>query len=400
MRVLLNATDGPLSVRAIRRYVTEMITGLGAEDSGIELHLALFSHRLDLVRKYLRAIPPGTQYKLHLFPAPRRMLSQRYRRSRIELRRLARKVDLYHETTVDSPQFDDLPVVATLHGLCPLVTPHLLNPDFVEEMTLAYQRTVSKSEYFVPVSETSRREFLERFPVAPESVRAIPLGISSVFHPREPKEVAETLNDLKIDREYVLYVGGIQRNKNIPRVLQTFSHLVHQAGFEGQLVLAGDLHYSIAEWGSLLDQHRIADRVVRAGFLDPNSPILAQLYSGAALFLFPSYYEGWTSPPLEAMACGVPVLASDSSSIPETVGDAAVLHHPDDEEAWCVSAEKLIFDTAFAETMKCAGFQRAAQFPWKKTVESTIEFYRQIVGGKPNHDEDLVASSAALSSTS
>ncbi len=397
MRVLLNATDGPLSVRAIRRYVTEMITGLGAEDSGIELHLALFSHRFGLVRRYLRSLPPGTQYKLHLFPAPRRVLSERYRRSRFELRRLAKRVDLYHETTVDSPHFDDLPVVATLHGLCPLVTPHLLKPEFVEQMTAAYRRTVSQSHYFIPVSETSRREFLERFPVAAESVRAIPLGISSIFHPREPREVAGTLFDLKIDREYVLYVGGIQRNKNIPRVLRTFSHLVHHAGFEGQLVLAGDLHYSNAEWGMLLDQHRIIDRVVRAGCLDPNSPILAQLYSGAALFLFPSYYEGWTSPPLEAMACGAPVLASESSSIPETVGNAAVLHHPDDEEAWCASAEKLIFDVEFAESMREKGFQRAAQFPWKKTVERTIEFYRQIAKGQTMQDSGWSTRSTVLS---
>ncbi|MEM7263939.1 MAG: glycosyltransferase family 1 protein [Planctomycetota bacterium] len=402
MRVLLNATDGPLSVRAVRRYVTEMVTGLGSPTSGIDLHVAFFTHRRKMVRHFLSSLPEDVTVTPHLFRLPRRVLNERHRRSRWELRRLARQVDLYHETTIDSPDFDELPVVATIHGLCPVVAPGLLGAEFAADKTAAYRRTVDRSGYFAPVSETTRGEFLEHFPVSPSRVRAIPLGVSSEFRPRCDEETMPLLASMGIDLPYLLYVGGIQPNKNIPQVLRTFARLKREGVFEGSLVLAGDQHYSEEEFESLLDIEGLLDAidtapdVILPGFFSPDDPRLAALYSSAKLFLFPSLYEGWTSPPLEAMASGVPVIASSCSSIPETVGDAAVTVDPQDSNAWVMAATELLTIPSRHDALREAGLSHAAQFPWSRTISRTIGFYEDVITGKLDEFDPVSAARAAI----
>jgi len=379
VRVLVNATDGPLSVRAVRRYVTELVTGLGHPSCDIDLHLVFFTHRHRRMKKYLRELPAETEYTLHWIPLPRQIASERHRRSRWELTRLAREVDLYHETTVDSPDFEDLPVVATIHGLCPMVAPGLVSTEFAENKRRAYERTVALSDYFIPVSEATRGEFLELFPVAADRVRAIPLGVSSTFSPRGDERTDPLLAELGISSPYLLYVGGIQPNKNIPRVLRTYSRLRREGVFTGRLVLVGDLHYTPDQIESLLDTEEITGLVDFPGFFSPEDERLAALYSGAELFLFPSLYEGWTSPPLEAMACATAVLASNASSIPETVGNAAVLCDPGDENAWVIEATRILTDSKLNRDLVERGLARAAEFPWDLTVERTVEFYHEIL---------------------
>ncbi|MCA8961187.1 MAG: glycosyltransferase family 4 protein [Planctomycetes bacterium] len=380
MRVLVNATDGVLSVRAVRRYVTEMITGLGRHPD-VDLHVVFFTHHGLQVRQYLKSLPRDVEPTVHWVPVPRRIAHARHRRPRLELRRLAREVDLYHETTIDSPDFDGLPVVATIHGVCPLVAASLLDPSFVEDKRRAYERTVALSDYFAPVSETTRREFLEVFPMDRDRVRAIPLGVSESFRPRDRDTLAPELHALSLQAPYLLYVGGIQPNKNIPRVLRTFARLRRERIFEGRLVLAGDLHYSEEDFETLLEVEGVASEVDLPGFFDPSDPHLAAIYAGASLFLFPSLYEGWTSPPLEAMASGVPVIASDTSSIPETVGDAAILCDPHDENAWVLAATRILSDRAHAERLGRRGIEHSGQYPWSRTVDATVEFYRAILDG-------------------
>lgn len=382
MKILLNATDGPLSLRAIRRYVMEMIAGLGHPDRGLDLSLVFFTHRARRIRKFLQQLPPQTRFRVHTIPLPRGWLYRRYEQPRAELARLIRGYDLYHETTTDNPHFIDKPVLTTVHGLCPLVRPDILDPVFAAEKGAWFDRCLEHSQYFTPVSETSRHEFLERFDVAPSRVRAIPLGVSEHFERKPLQEVrAESLGYFGRRRPYVLYVGGIQRNKNVELVLRVFRELVQTRAFLGDLVLAGDLHYDLAEFRALLEELEIEDRVELAGCFPPEDPRLAAIYRGASLFLFPSFYEGWTSPPLEAMACGTPVIASSASSIPETVGAGALTADPLEDQPWIDHATRILQDADYREDLIQRGVQRAAEFPWSRTVDATAALYEDILNG-------------------
>lgn len=380
MKVLLNATDGPLSLRAIRRYVLEMTAGLGHPDSGVDLRLVFFTHRVMRIRQFLQQLPSETRYQLRVVPVPRRILYQRYAQSRWELRSLTSGVDLYHEPTTDNPCLKDVPTLTTVHGLCPLIRPDILDPDFVTEKSAWFDRCIQMSQYFTPVSETSLGEFVNHFDVDPHQVRAIPLGISEHFHPLPPEEVrAEAHGYFGLKDPYVLYVGGIQPNKNVGLVLRVFRNLIERRGFSGKLVMAGDMHYGLDEFRHWIEELGIADRVHLAGCFAPEDPRLAAIYRGASLFVFPSFYEGWTSPPLEAMACGTPVIASSASSIPETVGNGGLLADPDNDEAWTEAALRVLADPSHRSDLIDRGLQRASLFPWSRTVHRTIDFYRDIL---------------------
>ena len=381
-RVLLNATDGPLSVRAVRRYVTALAKGLAARPEDLELHLLFFTHRRGEVRQFIRSIGAG-RAKIHTFPWPRSWSMRRYAKPTFEMRRLAKKVDLYHETTVDHPVLGiDRPYLMTVHGLSLISRPDLCDPGFLEEKLEWFHTARKRSTHFVPVSETSRDEFLAHYPeVAPDHVRAVPLGVDDTYTPGSTEEAWGIVRDrFGVEDEYLLYVGGVQRNKNIERILETAQILRDRGEFSGPVVLAGDLHYDDESWNALLDRTDSRGHVITTGYLSPEDPLLVSLYRGARLFLFPTFYEGWTSPPLEAMACGTPVIASSASSVPETVGWAAELVDPDDAEGWAESAARVLHDRDRADELRRRGFARTAIYRWDRTVEHTLRYYREVLG--------------------
>lgn len=382
MRILLNATDGPLSVRAVRRYVSALAAGL-ARAPEVELHLLFLTHRRALVRRFLGETGCTRGVHVHAIPLPRAWAHRRYDRPRWEMRRLADRVDLYHETTVDHPDLEGaVPYLTTIHGLLTLVRPELCDPAFVAEKAPWFERAVARSTHFVPVSETTRREFLDRYDVAPERVRAVPLGVDEAFRPGDPEVARRAVRArFGVEGRYLLYVGGVQRNKNIPRLLATARALRDRGVLDAGLVLAGDVHYRPEEFRALVREHDLEGAVRTTGYLEPDDPALIELYRGAELFLFPTHYEGWTSPPLEALGCGTPVLASDASSVPETLGDAACFAPPEDAEAWVEGATRLLGDAAYRAELRERGLARARAFTWDRTVGRTVDLYRGILEG-------------------
>jgi alpha-1,3-rhamnosyl/mannosyltransferase len=234
--------------------------------------------------------------------------------------------------------------------------------------------------HFLAVSETTRRELIERFALAPERVTAIPLGVDREFRPLDPAESAELLGKrFPIRRPYALYVGGIQRNKNIVRLIEAFALAARSALSGWQLVLVGPQVWGDRETDRAIEAGRCAGTVVLTGHQDGET--LIRLYSAADLFVFPSLYEGWTSPPLEAMACGVPVVASRASSIPETVGDAAELVDPLDPADIARGMTKVAEDPARRAELRERGQARAAKFTWERSISATVDLYRRLCDG-------------------
>ncbi len=382
MKVLVNATDGPLSVRAVRRYVTALARGLASHPGEVELHLLFLTHHRKLVRRFVADLGPSARAQVHWIPLPRAWSDRRYRRPRAELLRLARRVDLYHETTFDHPDLGgEIPYLSTVHGLVTVVRPDLCPASFVEEKARWLEKATELSSHYLAVSATTRGEILERFDVPPDRVRAVPLGVEDVFRPGDRVAARHAVGErLGISGDYLLYVGGVQRNKNVPRIFETARALRDRGVFDGGLVLAGDVHYTADEFAELVRTHDLEGRVTTTGYLEPDDSFLIDLYRGARLFLFPTYYEGWTSPPLEAMGCGTPVVASAASSVPETVGDAAELADPDDAEAWIDAATRLLEDRAHREALCARGLARAREYSWDRMVAGTLAFYRQVAG--------------------
>jgi glycosyltransferase involved in cell wall biosynthesis len=215
-------------------------------------------------------------------------------------------------------------------------------------------------------SSSTARDVVELLEIEPDRVRVVPHGVN--LAPVEPAAADKVLAQLGVTRPYVFWVGTREPRKNLPAVLAAFAAMRRR---DVQLVLAGPDRYL----GDLDTSPNIAERITTTGPLP--RPALAALYSRAAAFLYPSHYEGFGLPVLEAMAAGAPVVAANASSLPECAGDAGVLCDPDDREAMGGALDRLLDDAAHAEDLRQRGFERAKLFTWAATARRTYAVYAE-----------------------
>ena len=232
-------------------------------------------------------------------------------------------------------------------------------------------------------SEQTKRDIVEMYGVDPGRIRVVPLaadpGLAPVEDPAELARVRAAYG-LGAGEPYFLYVGGIDQRKDLPTLLKSLAAL-KQRGLAHTLALAGRIEGD--EQFPLLmaraEELGLGPAVRLLGYV-PDSDLPA-LFAGAAAFVFPSLYEGFGLPPLEAMACGAPVVAVDASSVPEVVGSAGLLVAPGDAAGLAQAMEAVLTLPELAAKLRADGLERAAGFNWRRTAEMTLEVYREALGG-------------------
>lgn len=238
-------------------------------------------------------------------------------------------------------------------------------------------RTLGRATRIIAVSESTRRDLLELYGVEPARISVIPLGVDrSMFRP-SPRDATEGMRSrFGLDGPYLLSVGGIEPRKNLPAVLSAFARL----GPDLRLVIAGaGVDWNPEGTGLLREALRSLPaetrrRVVQTGYVSEGDKVA--LLSGAEALVYPSLYEGFGLPVLEAMACGTPVVTSDRSSLPEVAGEAALLVDPDDPEAIAVAVDRVLSEGRLREHLREAGLERAAGFTWEGTAQATADVLR------------------------
>ena len=290
------------------------------------------------------------------------------------LRRL--RADLYHSPYYLMPYWPGVPTVVTVYDLIPLLFPQHVSPTarlLFRWMTALALRAASR---VIVISQATRRDLLTFYHLPPQKVTAIPLAADPGFHPPPPAEVNRVRRKYDaLPENYLLYLGINKPHKNLVRLIDAFSRFTfHVSRFT--LVIAG-------AWDSRYPEPRQRaealglENVVR--FLGPVPEAdLPALYSGATLFVFPSLYEGFGLPVLEAMACGTPVVCSNTSSLPEIVGEAALTFDPLDVTEMAAKIEEALHDEALREEMRGKGLQQAAKFSWERTAQETLKVYREV----------------------
>jgi glycosyltransferase involved in cell wall biosynthesis len=266
------------------------------------------------------------------------------------------------------------PAVVTIHDLI-----HIRFARFHPPGAAHYARAVAgaaarRARLVLADSRATRDDILELLGIADEKVRVIPLGVSPALSRRGPAEVDAFLAAHRLPRGYLLYVGARKRHKNLETLLAALARLAPAA--RPPLVLSG------SPWAVTHPLARLAARLGLAGGIRFTGSLggeheLACLYSGAALYAQPSLAEGFGLPPLEAMACGTPVLASTAGALPEVTGGAALLLPPADAAAWASAIAALGVDPAQREAMIRAGRARAAEFTWQRTAALTLDAYEE-----------------------
>lgn len=237
---------------------------------------------------------------------------------------------------------------------------------------------LSRVDAVITVSRQARLD-LERFlPSLPLPVHVVPPALSGQFYPVSEADRRSTLSRLGLHRPYVLSVSAHQERKNLRRLIQAFGRL-HARHPEHQLVLAGPTLWRYAPLWTEIEQADLTKHVILLGYVKDND--LAALYSGADLFAFPSLYEGFGLPILEAMACSTPVVCSQASSLPEAAGGAALLIDPINVDDLANGMARVLDDTALARRLRRQGLAQAQHFTWERAAAQTADVYRRILFG-------------------
>jgi glycosyltransferase involved in cell wall biosynthesis len=299
---------------------------------------------------------------------------------RIPLALKRERVTLFHAPHYVLPPLVRCKSVVTIHDCI-----HLMFPQYLpNRLALAYARTsittaAKRATRVLTVSESSKRDILRFVPVPPEKIDVIYNAYDERFgvEPNE-EDVVRVRERYQLHDEFVLYAGNVKPHKNLARLIEAF-HLVRNRGLDHlKLILIGDEISRYASLRRAVHQHQLHRYVRFLGYLPEET--LAVMYRLAGVFVFPSLYEGFGLPPLEAMASGTPVVTSNVSSLPEVAGDAALLADPHDPSAIADAIYQVLTDPALRSELRRRGLARARQFSWETSARRVHDIYHQVGG--------------------
>ena len=241
----------------------------------------------------------------------------------------------------------------------------------------AILRSIGRTNRVIVPSAVTKADILGLLPrLDPDRVHVIPHGVSSDFRPRRAEDLEETASRLRLPARYILHVGTIEPRKNLSLLVEAYQQLLRSAPIPEDLVLAGRLGWDYEPLLRTIDTADLRERVHLIGYVDRGD--LPRLYAGARLFVCPSLYEGFGFPPIEAMACGVPTIASLSSSLTENLRGAAELVPLADVRALTAAMARLLRDDELRAGARKRGLERAAEFRWELTARATLRCYEEL----------------------
>jgi glycosyltransferase involved in cell wall biosynthesis len=287
-------------------------------------------------------------------------------------------VDVLH-VQFTAPPFCPCPVVVSIHDLSFEHLPQTFKRRSRTQLRLTVRHSARRAARIISLSEHGRRDIIETYGITAERVTAIPLAAPSHFAPvQDNRELQRVRHNYGIDGDYILTVGSIQPRKNLARLVQAYASLRGNKSADKlpKLVLVGKSGWLYDETLRALKETGVADTVVLTGYVPQED--LPALYSGALCFVYPSYFEGFGLPPLEAMKCGAPVIVGNKTSLPEVVGDAALTVDPFDVEAIASAMQRVIESPALREELSIKGQARAETFDWRETARKTLAIYQEV----------------------
>ncbi len=287
-----------------------------------------------------------------------------------------KKIDLYHEPNFLPFKFKG-PTILTVHDLSWIRFPDMHPAERVDAMNRYFETGLRRADLIITDSEFVKQELIDEFNIRPNTIKAISLGVEPLFKPRDSHETQSILTHHRlIHGQYFISVGTLEPRKNLQTTLRAYMQLSPSIRKQYPLIIVGMNGWHTSELEQQINPLILAGEIRQIGYLPREE--LAILMSAALTLIFPSIYEGFGLPPLEAMACGVPVIASNGSSLPEVVGDTGFLIAPHDVESLTNAMETLIAKPGIRQTLSEKAQIRSLNFSWENCVSQTIEAYRQV----------------------
>ena len=271
-----------------------------------------------------------------------------------------------------------VPSILFIHDLSHVHYPEHTSPKNLVWLNKFVPRSIKRADKIVTISESSRNDIARFYGVPKKDIALVyPALDHNEYKPRTSKEVTCVKKKYKITKPYILSVCTLEPRKNLLGVLKAFEMLPEELKQKYALVLVGGKGWLDGEIHDRFEALSKKYTIIKTGYADDAD--LPPLYSGAELFVYPAFYEGFGMPPLEALACGAPVITADNSSLPEAVGNAAITVKAADTEALSANMIKVLEDKKLQEKLRQAGFKHAAKFSWEKSAKDMIEVINSVV---------------------
>ena len=288
-------------------------------------------------------------------------------------------LDVLHSPDFIPPFRRNCKSIITIHDLAFLLYPHFLTRESARYYGQIDQ-AVKRADHIIAVSESTKQDTIHLLGAPEHKITVIYESANPIYRPVNDQEIIrQTKSKYHITGDFILFVSTIEPRKNLPTLLKAYRQLLDSYKAEVKLAVVGRRGWLSEEVFTLVDELRLTDDILFLGRVPVED--LLHLYNTAQLLVQPSFYEGFGLPPLEAMACGTPVVVSNVSSLPEVVGDAGLLVDPENASEITVAIWRVLTDETLREDLIAKGFKRAQCFSWEKTALQTLELYRRVGQG-------------------
>ncbi|MCD6291639.1 MAG: glycosyltransferase family 4 protein [Anaerolineae bacterium] len=377
-RIAINFTPAMTQTAGIGRYTRGIVEALALLPPPPDTEFRLF-----VAGRLSSPHPWPSHITWRVLPIAEQTLTRLWHRLHIPIPAewLTGPIDLYHSPDYVLPPLHHAIGVVTIHDLSFLRVPECADPKLRAFLTAEVPQAVRRARHILADSESTRRDLIDLLGVSPEKISVVPAGISPDF--RRVVDEAR-LNPVRIryglPQHFILSLGRLEPRKNFVRLIQAYAHLRKHLAPPHHLVIAGGRGWLYEEIFREPERLGISEWVHFIGFVPDDD--LPALYSLADVFAFPSLYEGFGIPPLEALACGTPTVVADNSSLPEVVGDAALTVPAEDVNALAEALARLIQDDAWRERTRRSGPEQARHFTWEAAARRLLAAYQQALGGE------------------
>lgn len=377
LRVIFNVDAITAPLTGIGRYALELARGLAHHEAVETLRLYSAYRWVDdpahalAANRTIAAVRRSVPFKTQALEVYQQIRSGLFR---LHTRRM--RGFLLHTPNYVLMPFDG-PTLTTVHDLSWLSFPDAHPVERVRFLDKHLPETLARANLVLTDSEFIAAEIASRFALPRTKIRAIPLGVDAAYRPRTAEEILATLARHGLERSaYLLVVATLEPRKNLARLVRAYAALPTSTKARHPLVIVGARGWLHRELERTVAPLEASGSVRRLGYIGEDE--LPLLYAGAHAFAFPSLYEGFGLPVLEAMASGVPVLTSNVSSLPEVAGDAALMVDPNDEASLRDGLARLLDDSAWRTNASARGIARSRDYPWSRCVDATIDAYRAV----------------------
>jgi glycosyltransferase involved in cell wall biosynthesis len=364
----IDATALPRQPVGAGNYIIQLVRAFARRTSQAEFTIFTQRHSLPLLGVSER---PG--FRLVTLPDQSPALRLLWEQTAFPILAARHKLDLLHSLHYTLPLAYPGRCVVTFHDLTFFLFPelHTLPKRYFFRLFIHLSRR--RAAAIIADSESTRQDAIRLAQVPPGKIHTVLLGVTPDFHPESDPAVLQSVRlKYQLPERFLLFVGLLEPRKNLPALLQAFASLPSQQP-EVRLVIVGRQGWMYEQTLRLVQELGLAEKVHFTGYVDQSD--LPQVYNLAQMAIYPSTYEGFGLPVLEAMACGTPVITTDVSSMPEIAGVAGVLVPPGDIPALAQAIERLLSNPEERRRRAALGFERAAQFSWERTAEQTIAVY-------------------------